>query len=210
MSEVRFKYPRTFHLPFSEGKSSDDKTLSDTSIFTNREVVITSKMDGECTTLYPDYYHARSIDSANHPSRNWVKQFHASIKHQIPSDWRLCGENLYAKHSIHYTNLQSYFYLFSIWNNHTCLPWDDTTLFAELLDVTTVPVLYRGTYSDKVCFNLIKELDTSNNEGFVVRLASSFLYDDFSKSVAKYVRSNHVQTDDHWMHQELIPNQLST
>ena len=40
----RYKYPRTYHLPWSEGASSDDKTHSLSKIaemFANQEVVVT-------------------------------------------------------------------------------------------------------------------------------------------------------------------------
>lgn len=43
------KYPRTYHLPFSESRTKDDRTLSDCSIFEGREVVVTEKMDGATT-----------------------------------------------------------------------------------------------------------------------------------------------------------------
>lgn len=35
-------------------------------------------------------------------------------------------------------------------------------------------------------------------EGIVIRNADSFPLEDFSKNVVKYVRKNHVQTDEHW------------
>jgi len=35
-------------------------------------------------------------------------------------------------------------------------------------------------------------------EGFVIRLAQGFPADQFSHSIAKYVRKGHVQTDDSW------------
>lgn len=121
-----YKYPRTFHLPWSEGATQDDKITNDLSLF-EKEIVVTIKMDGENTTCYSDYIHARSLDSRNHVSRNWVKAFHATFKHNIPIGWRICGENLFAQHSIRYDNLESYFYLFSIWDdNNNCLNWADT------------------------------------------------------------------------------------
>lgn len=46
------------------------------------------------------------------------------------------------------------------------------------------------------------------HEGYVIRNADGFKYEDFASNVAKYVRANHVQTDSHWMHSELIKNQL--
>lgn len=50
--------------------------------------------------------------------------------------------------------------------------------------------------------------DTEKQEGYVVRLASEFEFKDFSKSVAKFVRSDHVTTDEHWMNKKIVPNKL--
>jgi len=97
MSAQRYKYPRTPHLSFSSGINEDDVKLDRHSIFNNCQVVVTEKLDGENTTLYRDYIHARSLDSRHHPSRAWVKALQASIGHEIPEGWRICGENLYAR-----------------------------------------------------------------------------------------------------------------
>jgi hypothetical protein len=94
------KYPRTLHLPWSPGATSDDRIHTNLSGFEGEEVVITEKMDGENTSLYRDYYHARSLDSNSHPSQSWARQFHAQISWNIPEGWRVCAENLYARHSI--------------------------------------------------------------------------------------------------------------
>jgi hypothetical protein len=207
---LRIKYPRTFHLPFSQGVGSDDKILHDLTCFLGKEVVITEKMDGENTTLYYDYFHARSLDSAHHPSRNWVKGLWGQIKHLIPIGWRICGENLYAQHSIRYEALPSYFLVFSIWNeNNECLSWDETLEYASLLNLHTVPLLGRGVFDEKYIKNIIQNLDLSQQEGVVVRLAEKFQFEDFQKSVVKWVRKNHVQTDEHWMNQAITPNKLS-
>jgi hypothetical protein len=40
------KYPRTFHLPYSFGRTSDDKVLKTDDQFIGKHVVITEKMDG--------------------------------------------------------------------------------------------------------------------------------------------------------------------
>lgn len=70
---MRVKYPRTFHLPWSRSYTHDDKVLKHVQHFEGKEVVVTEKMDGENTTMYRDYLHARSIDSKDHPSRHWIK-----------------------------------------------------------------------------------------------------------------------------------------
>ncbi|MFP3728090.1 RNA ligase family protein [Priestia filamentosa] len=206
---MRKKYPRTYHLPWSSGKTADDKVLKNTSHFHGEEVIVTEKMDGENTTIYQDYIHARSIDSKDHPSRHWVKMLQANIGYQIPEKWRICGENLFATHSIHYSSLQSYFCVFSIWNEkNECLSWDETVEWCALLQLQTVPVLYQGIYDeDKIqsCYTKTS-LYGGEQEGYVVRKASSFHYDNFKNSVAKFVRKNHVQTDEHWMNKSITPN----
>ncbi|KGR84586.1 RNA ligase family protein [Lysinibacillus odysseyi] len=206
------KYPRTFHLPWSRTKTDDDKVLRSIDHFKGKEVIVTEKLDGENTSLYTNYQHARSIDSKDHPSRHWLKQFHAAFAYEIPEDWRVCGEYVYAKHSIFYEELTHYFYLFSIWNekNH-CLSWDETMEWAKLLRLETVPVLYRGIWDEAVikkCFTGSSKFGGAQ-EGYVVRLAEEFSYENFSTSVAKFVRKNHVQTDQHWMQNAVEPNQLT-
>ena len=164
-------------------------------------------MDGENTTIYPDFVHARSIDSPFHPSRTWVKALQAEVGYKIPEGWRICGENLYARHSIAYETLTSFFMAFSAWNEkNECLSWDDSKRLFEQLGLATPTELYVGMW----CKNTIKSivLNTNSQEGYVVRIADSYHYTDFTKSVAKWVRNNHVITDKHWMHADVIPNGL--
>ena len=87
---MRYKYPRTIHLPWSPGVSSDDIRIFDMSHFEGHEVVVTEKMDGENTSIYRDGTHARSIGSRHHLSRDWVKALQGQISYDIPADWRLC------------------------------------------------------------------------------------------------------------------------
>lgn len=206
------KYPRTHHLPWSPGMHSDDRVIPSLSGFEGKRVIVSMKQDGENTTLYSDYIHARSLDSRSHPSRDWVKNFHAGFAHDIPESFRICGENLYAEHSIHYHDLESYFMGFSIWNEmNECLSWDETLEWFNLLGITPVPVLYDGVYDEKVLKSIEKSMDFETNEGFVVRLAEKFRYADFKSSVAKFVRQGHVQTNKHWMQgQRVIPNGLKS
>lgn len=199
----RVKYPRTYHLPFSPGLTKDDKMLSEAQLaeyYEGRRVIVTEKLDGENTTMYRDYIHARSVDGNHHESRDWVKSFWSKLSYEIPEGYRICGENLYAEHSIRYDNLESYFYMFSLWSDkNVCMDWDETAEWAELLDVPLVPVLYDGIFDAKKIQEICNSIDTSVSEGAVMRLADSFGYGEFRKSVAKYVRANHVATGEHWM-----------
>jgi hypothetical protein len=204
----RIKYPRTHHVPFSPGATSDDKMLSNLDHFKGLDVVVTVKMDGENTTMYSDYIHARSLDSRSHPSQDWARAFHASIASNIPAGWRVCGENLFARHSIAYENLTSFFQAFSIWNEkNECLSWAETVEWAQLIGVDVVPVLYVGKF-DLAKLIALSCIVSQGQEGWVVRLASSFRFEDFGTSVAKFVRPNHVTTDQHWKNSAIVPNKL--
>lgn len=216
----RVKYSRTAHLPWSEGCGSDDILLKHCSDFDNREVIVTEKLDGENTTIYSDaFVHARSIDSSHHESRSWLKRYASTFSHDIPFGHRICGENLYAYHSIFYSNLPSYFLAFGIYNEYDlCLSWDDTVFICNVLGISTVPVIYRGIWDvDKIkkvwtgqgtypTFDSPEMTQPTNAEGYVVRLADEFDQKDFSKYCAKYVRKNHVQTDQHWMNKSVVRN----
>ena len=202
------KYPRTYHLPWSPGFNSDDRVMESTSCFEGKEVVVTVKLDGENCSMYQDHIHARSLDSNNHPSRTWVKNYHSQICGDIPDGWRVCGENLYAKHSIEYNNLPTYFLVFSIWNDkNMCLSWENTKEWCELMGLQMVPVIYEGIWDEDKIKTLYKETHGGDPmEGYVVRVKESFFYKDFKICMGKYVRKNHVTTHGHWMRSRLTLN----
>lgn len=194
------KYPRTYHLPWSPGMQDDDRMMPDINVFAGKRVIVTEKYDGENTSMYSDAFHARSLDSRHHYSRDWVKQFWSTIAHDIPEGWRICGENMYAEHSIAYKELESYFYGFSIWDDHNkCLGWDLTQEWFNLLGIIPVPVLYDGIWDEAKVRSLWNESMWNTSEGYIVRLADEFGYNDFKRSVAKFVRKGHVNTQKHWM-----------
>lgn len=226
----RYKYCRTPHLPWSPGYDPNSEVLGDPGFFVGKEVVISEKIDGENCSFYSDgYIHARSINSRHHPSRSWVKGLAAQVAPNLPTGWRCVGENLFAFHSILYTELPSYFFCFGIYNeSNICISWDETTEFCQLLGLEMVPVLYRGLWDEQ----LIRERWTGKGsyptfatkqasptslddfyptsaEGYVVRLATAFHYNDFAKSVAKWVRPHHVvDRGIHWITATVFPNRL--
>jgi len=205
------KYPRTLHLPWSPGATEDDRILHDLSAFEGQEVVVTEKMDGENTTMYRDHFHARSVDGASHPSQSWARAFHAKIRWQIPEGWRVCAENLYAKHSIGYDALPHFLLVFSVWNEkNRCLGWEQTVEWSALLDLPTVPVLYRGPWNEAQIHRHDMALSAHSKEGYVVRVAGEFFFRDFRRVVAKFVKAGHNQTGHGWNRQRVIPNRLAS
>lgn len=204
----KIKYPKTMHLPYSLAISNDDKIIENLDAFIGKRIIVTEKMDGENSTISKYWYHARSLDSTYHESRSHMKVLQASIGYAIPEGIRICGENLFARHSIPYCDLPSYFLAFSVWDGDTCFSWDDTVEYLELFELHHVPVIYDGLFSDAILRDITKQIDTKTQEGFVVRVANSFYLEDFDKCVAKWVRAKHVQTDKHWMHKPLVMNKL--
>lgn len=205
----RVKYPRTWHVTWSEGMHGDDRKLPDMDGFVGRRVIVTEKMDGENTSGYRDFIHARSLDSTGGSERHWVKRFWAERSGDLPEDWRLCGENLYALHSIAYDALASYFLGFSVWNaQNICLSWDDTLIWLGLLDITPVPVLYDGLY-DEAAIRAAATGDWNHREGYVIRIADAFPYSHFRHVVGKFVRKNHVRSVAHGWRKLIVPNQLA-
>lgn len=208
------KYPRTPHLPWSSGTPDDESGQSE--LVFRADTVMTQKMDGENTTLYRDGLHARSLSMGNHPSRDRIKQLHALVAPNIPEGWRVCGENLTAKHSIFYEDLPNIFMIFSIWDERNlALSWDETVEWAALLELPTVPVIARfGPGHPEVRFTKaahdkwLKTADLTKVEGYVVRVARSFGYLEFSDALGKFVRPNHVQTSEHWKDEAIIYNKL--
>lgn len=194
------KYPKTMHFDFSGSLQNDDRLLESLDGFIGKQVIVTEKMDGENATIYNDYYHPRSVIDDGHESRNWLKGFIPTFQYMIPEHLRVCGESVYAEHSIRYEELDTFFYVFSIWNNdpNMCLHWDQTEKLCELWGLKTVPVLYRGKFDYDKIKSIYKNLDFEKQEGIVCRIIDTFAYDDFQKYTAKAVRPKHVATDEHW------------
>ncbi len=208
------KHPRLSHLPWSEGMNSDDRRIEMLDKLIGHEVVVTEKMDGEQTSIYNDYLHARAIDGPPHASRAWVKKFASEWQYNLSDDQRICGENLFAQHSIVYDEnnpLASYFMGFSMWERDRCLGWDDTMDAFEILGITPVPVIWRGVWDEKAIRALYDPTkDWNTREGYVVRRTDSFTFNEFKHCVAKFVRKGHVQTaKHHWRAQRVIPNTVA-
>jgi len=209
--QKHIKYPRTYHVPWSN-MLKDDRMLESDDNFKGKRVVVTLKMDGENTTMYNDYIHARSLDSNTHETRKWVKGLWSRISYLLDDNMRICGENLYAVHSMKYDNLKSYFMMFSMWADNTCLSWDETIEYAKILGLETVPVIYDDIYNEAKIREEFTKYE-KENEGYVIRIADEFNYVDFRKSVAKFVRPEFRQvvnnSHGHWISKKIEVNGLS-
>lgn len=198
----RVKYPRTPHLPSSPGSTSDDKWASPQTLKflkSGIELVVTEKMDGSNLSLTRNHFFGRSLDATSNPWDTPVKSSWASMRYDIPEGYRISGESLYARRSVSYDSLPSNFIVFGIWDEtNTLLGWDEMNEWAELLNLSVVPLLYRGTDFKKAVSAWTEQKNDKTSEGFVLRDAGRIPYADFNKHVAKYVRANHVQTSADW------------
>lgn len=194
------KYPKTMHFDFSDSLQNDDRELESLKDFVGQQVVVTEKLDGENATIYNDYYHPRSVIDDGHESRNWLKGFIPSFQYLIPEHLRVCGESMYAEHSIRYDDLDTFFYVFSIWNNDTnvCITWEKTVELCKEWNLKTVPVLYDGIFDYNKIKEIYQNLDFEKQEGIVCRRKGLIFMDEFQTRVAKAVRPAHVATDEHW------------
>ena len=220
---LRFKVPRTLHLPWSDGGTGDDLRQTAASGFAGRDVAVSEKCDGQSASVYSDgFFHTRSVESRYHESQWPVRQAADLIvaTRALPDGWRIQLENCYAKHSIRYSQLPSYLFLIFVWDDqNTALDWQSTREWSRRLKevaglerLETVPELYVGEFDEKLIRERMYTEESrlgGRQEGYVIRLAESFSYENFSQSVAKWVRENHVQTSPDWRRSEVQVNGLA-
>lgn len=201
------KYNRTYHLPWSPGTTSDDRISDDVDALLGTEIVITEKLDGENAGMTDEGVYARS--HATFTTSAWsreVRQLHKmKVENMLGEGVFLFGENMEGIHSIEYTNLESYFYIFGVRDNEIWIPWEQVEEYSYLLDIPTVPVLFKGVVnSAKELQKIVEDLVSKpsklggKREGIVVRTAGMFHNDDFADNVMKWVRKDHVTTTNHW------------
>ncbi len=87
---------------------------------------------------------------------------------------------------------------------------------AEEFGLATVPELFDGiAMSTKELQELVEDFCSKpsncggEREGVVVRLADDIYNENFSSSVIKWVRANHVTLDQHWLHQKIVKNNIA-
>ena len=214
------KYNRTMHLPWSPGGTNDDKRAPSVESLLNIPLVITEKMDGSNTSLERDGCFARTHAGApTHVSFDGLKALHASLKYSIPDNLQIFGEWCFALHSIPYDSLPDYFMMFGIREMHGEYPfwysWGELEEWSKDMGLPTVPLLWKGVVESEkelkdLTESLIKQPSAYGQirEGIVVRIKDAFDDSDFSTSVMKWVRKDHVQTDEHWKNQVIIKNKL--
>lgn len=210
------KYGRTYHYPFSPGTTNDDRINHHywQDIQQLSAVVHTEKLDGENTCLNQYGVFARSHAApTRHPWANYLKERWEWIKRDL-GELEIFGENLYAIHSIAYQNLAQHFYVFAVREGERWLSWEEVKFYAAMLDFPTVPELSLELPTTEIAYEaLVLELTNQESqftsvesttqhpclmEGIVSRNAAAYEVANFKQNVFKYVRKDHVNTDEHW------------
>ena len=201
------KYPRSYHLDFSPGATSDDKIADYIDSLIGIRIIISEKIDGENTGMNNDGVYARS--HATFTTSTWsreVRQIHnQKVNGNLEEGVYIFGENMEGIHSINYTDMSSYFYIFGVRDNDTWLSWDKVEEYSYLLDIPIVPVLFDGLVnSKKELTEIITRIMSKpselggEKEGIVIRKYEEFQNDDFANCLQKWVRKDHVTTTKHW------------
>ena len=192
------KYPHTPILPWSPNHiyDDDDVFIHDISPFKGKRLVYTEKLDGEGTSCYRNKIHARSEDGYGKAWQSYMIRYHSIFANDIPEGMQICGEYMYATHSIIYTSLPTCFFVFAIFVNGTSLSWKEVLEWCDLLGLDHVPVICEGGIEEKPIPSKSTFGDTC--EGYVVRNIEAYKCDDYMSNIAKAVRLNHVKTDVHW------------
>jgi len=116
---------------------------------------------------------------------------------------------------------RAYFQIFGaydkIWD--MWLSWPETERVSDVLGFPTTPVLYCEDDLDSPTFETnhearneliryARDVIDNGGEGIVVRSKFPFHYGQFSTKLGKYVRENHVKTDEHWSHTDIVKNRI--
>ena len=99
---MKIKYPKTMHLPWSRGYTDDDKILRNTDHFTDRRSSLPRKWTGEHHDV-PRFHSCEIAGQQGSSFPSLCEDAAWGIKHLIPEGYRLCGENVYAKHLLLYS-----------------------------------------------------------------------------------------------------------
>jgi len=217
------KYGRTYHYDFSPGATSDDRINKVWWEHMQKivEIVHTEKMDGGNTCMNGIGIFARSHAAPTfQPWFNHMKSKFSMIQQDLKdTDIEIFGENLYAEHSIIYPKLEEHFYVFAVRKHDMWLSWEEVKWYAEFFEYPVVPVIgmdypkahikeslkmdvitesAKPSIFGSVQYDINKVLQPCSREGIVTRNIEEYHVDNFKENVFKYVRKDHVATDEHW------------
>lgn len=202
------KYPKTAYWPHSPNLVESSRALvhPNPHRFVGTHIVVTEKLDGSNTLVHRGQVYGRNVTDVS--DRKWMAMVkkHIAWKIQEP-DVVLCGEDIYAVHSIEYGPVveDRTFYAFALRRGDCFAPFSDLEAYADLKGIATVPVLYRGKFDTLAALRGFvasahdePSVLSGEREGVVIWTADGFPAGEFNRNVCKSVRANHVTTGDDW------------
>lgn len=205
------KYPRTLHVPFSKSITPDDRRCEEGWFehLKDKTLVLTEKLDGSQSYICKEGVYARShaVPTTNPWDVNLFEKggVYDQVKNLLSDEEGIYGENMYGIHSIEYDKLDTYFHMFAARDDKRWYSWDEVVELSNILRIRHVPTLEIRRFKsiselEDTIYLLMKKgsLYGKEIEGIVIRNSESFPIEDFQYNVVKYVRANHVQTDQHW------------
>ena len=137
------KYCRSLHAQISLGTTSDDRFMPDGYIKAFCEMpaghILTEKLDGENNCfkklgLFARSHVAPTVSAWTKPLRDrWNL-----IKNDL-GDLEIFGEGMFGVHSLAYSKLESFYYVFGVREKDVWLSWDEVKFYAAMFDFPTVP-----------------------------------------------------------------------
>lgn len=152
------------HAQISLGTTSDDRFMPNgyvKSFAKMGQLILTEKLDGQNNCFNKHGVFARSHTApSNHPWDKPLRDRWKLIKDDL-KNLEIFGENMFGIHSIAYSKLESYFYVFAVREKDTWLSWEEVKFYASLLDFPTVPEY-------EVTTSLQDYLDNSQSESLAL------------------------------------------
>jgi len=182
-----------------------DRILENIDNLINKEVITTEKVDGGNTCIHQGQVYARSANEpTKHASFDFIKTNYL-WRFNAFEDLIFYCENMYAIHSIEYSNLQSYLYILGIRYEDTWLSWVDTVDISNYISIPAVPFISQKVFRSKqdLYSYVLEELYKPSllggmREGVVIRNASEFNYEHFDINVAKAVSNKFINVNQDW------------
>lgn len=136
------KYCRSLHAQISLGTTSDDRFMPDGYVKAFADMpslILTEKLDGENSAFTKRGVFARSHTAPTvSPWSKPLRDRWELIKNDL-GDLEIFGEGMYGIHSIAYSKLESFYYVFAVRENGKWLSWEEVKFYANLFDFPTVP-----------------------------------------------------------------------
>ena len=165
MAERIIKYPRTKHLEGSRlGPGDEDLSQTPFSAIFGKNIIIEEKIDGANAAISFDSEGNLKLQSRGHfligghrekhynLLKQWANLYQDVFFDTLGTRYIMYGEWMYAKHTVFYDALPSYFMEFDIYDKEERVFLDTDNrrrLTSKMGIISSVPVLDRGRFSRK-------------------------------------------------------------